>query len=99
MEKIHRRSIIVKSVTQTKQFNRELKKCKKRGYNLDELDNIVLILMQGKKLSKDKHNHKLRGKYKGYCECHIAPDWLLIYKINDEQLLLARTGTHSDLFE
>ena len=67
---------------------------------MDSLDYIVTTLLNGKTLSPKYRDHALTGNWKGYRECHIAPDWLLIYKIEADVLLLVlqRTGTHSDLF-
>lgn len=81
------------------QFKKDIKLAKKRGYNLDLLIDIVDMLANGEQLPANNHDHALYGKYKGYRECHILPDWLLIYKINNNMLILSlsRTGTHSDL--
>jgi len=71
----------------------------KQGKNLQKIDDIIKILSKGKKL-QDKHDdHKLHGKWKKYRECHIEPDWLLIYYKTSEILRLERTGSHSELFE
>ena len=92
---------IIYSIRTTNQFRKSLKRMSKRGYNLDLLDNVVNILAKGKKLPKKNKDHYLKGNYIGHCECHIAPDWLLIYKITEKDLilLLTDTGSHSDLFE
>ena len=58
---------------------------------------MVDILASGKKLPQKYKDHPLKGKYKGYCDCHILPDWVLIYKVEDNDLILFDTGTHSDL--
>ncbi len=72
----------------------------KRGLNMSRLDAVIAMLASGKVLDEAYHDHALGGDYAGHRECHIAPDWLLIYyKENDILVLtLARTGTHSDLF-
>ena len=82
------------------QFKRDLKLAKKRHFNIELLKNIVSKLRQGQKLEQKYCDHALTGKYIGYRECHIMPDWLLVYKIENDTLtlVLARTGTHSDLF-
>ena len=92
---------IIYSIRTTNQFRKSLKRMSKRGYNLDLLDNVVNILAKGKKLPKQNKAHYLKGNYIGHRECHITPDWLLIYKITEKDLilLLTNTGSHSDLFE
>ena len=84
----------------TGKFKKDLKLAKKRGYKLELLQNVILKLSMEEKLDVKYRDHNLEGDYKGCRECHIAPDWLLIYKKVDEELLLVltRTGTHSDLF-
>lgn len=84
----------------TVKFQKDLKKVKKRGYNISLLTNVLNILASGKSLPEKYKDHNLRGNYKGCRECHITPDWLLIYEISDGELILylTRTGTHSDLF-
>lgn len=84
----------------TNTFSKEVKKIKKRGYNLSKLEKVVEMLANGNILPEQYRDHALSGNYKGYRECHIEPDWLLIYKIQDNILVLtlSRTGTHSDLF-
>ena len=73
----------------------------KRGLDVESLDNIVYKLSHGEKLDKKYKDHILKGKFKGYHECHVQPDWLLIYKIQDDILILTLvdTGSHSDLFD
>lgn len=84
----------------TSMFKKDLKTAKKRGYDLSLLNSVVDILAAGKSLPEKYKNHSLVGNYKGCCECHITPDWLLIYEISNNELILylTRTGTHSDLF-
>jgi mRNA interferase YafQ len=79
-------------------FRKDLKRIAKRGYDRARLDFIVDTLRQGNALPPALRTHPLKGEWKGYWECHVAPDWLLIYKVSGEEVLLARTGTHSDLF-
>lgn len=71
----------------------------RRGINLDLLDAVVNKLANNEKLDEKYHDHALTGNYIGYRECHIKPDWLLIYRINNNELylFLSRTGSHSDL--
>ena len=80
-------------------FKRDYKKILKRKYDVTLLDDIVNKLQNGEELPEKIHDHALSGEWKGYRECHILPDWLLVYKISDEQLVLSltRTGSHSDL--
>ena len=80
-------------------FRRDLKRISKRGYDRARLDLIVDALRQGSALPASARAHPLKGEWKGYWECHIAPDWLLIYKVAVEEVALARTGTHADLFK
>jgi mRNA interferase YafQ len=83
----------------TTAFSRDLKKIKKRGYNIELLSAVVDQLQSGEPLAAKYKDHNLTGNWSGYRECHISPDWLLVYKVYEEQLLLvlSRTGTHSDL--
>lgn len=89
---------MLKLIASTK-FKRDYKACVKRGYNLDLLQTITDILRIPEDLPRGNKDHKLSGNYNGCRECHILPDWLLIYKIQDDILYLVRTGTHSDLFK
>ena len=82
------------------QFKKDLKLAQKRGLDLSELTAVISALANGESLDPKFRDHTLIGDYNGFRECHIRPDWLLIYKIDNGQLLLflARTGSHSDLF-
>lgn len=84
----------------TGKFKKDLKTVIKRGYNIKLLDDIVTKLANGEKLPEKNKDHYLSGNYIGKKECHVAPDWLLIYETDKEflYLYLTRTGTHSDLF-
>lgn len=84
----------------TTKFKKDYKRMRKRGKDKKKLENTLDMLMKGIPLSKDYHDHELQGRYIGFRECHIEPDWLLIYAINQEELILvaSRTGSHSDLF-
>lgn len=88
------------NIVQTTKFKKDLKLAKKRGYDLLLLGQIVDLLAQGKPLPEKNKDHILAGNYIGCRECHITPDWLLIYEISDNELILylIRTGTHSNLF-
>lgn len=82
------------------QFKKDVKLAKKRHYDMSLLKVVVDMLADGETLPEKYRDHQLMGDYAGYRECHILPDWLLVYKIVDDKLtlVLARTGTHSDLF-
>lgn len=81
-------------------FKKDYKRAKRRGYNLYLIEEVIRLLVQQEPLPERYKEHSLIGNYAGYRECHITPDWLLIYKIKDNELILvlSRTGTHSDLF-
>ncbi len=83
----------------TKQFEKDLKRCKRRGKNLDKFKILARTLFSGKQLDPIHQDHKLFGNYAGRRDCHIESDWLLIYKTDGRQLIFERTGTHSDLFK
>ena len=87
-------------IVQTGRFRKDLKIIKKRGYDLRLLGVVVDTLAAGDKLPDKYKEHNLFGNYMGCKECHITPDWLLIYELTEEELILylTRTGTHSDLF-
>lgn len=89
------------SIEVTSRFKRDYKKVKKRGCNIELLKNIVAALANGEKLPAENKDHELKGDHRGYRECHIQPDWLLVYKIKEDILILtlSETGTHSDLFK
>lgn len=84
----------------TNKIQRNIKLMKKRGKNLEKLKTVLKILQEGKELPAKYKDHALSGNYTGCRECHIEPDWLLVYEIINEELiiLLLTTGTHSDLF-
>ena len=88
-------------VKYTTQFKKDYKLAKRRGLNIKLLQEIVKKLAMGEMLDDSYKDHALSGKWIGYRECHIQPDWLLIYHINKDVLVLtiSRTGTHSDLFK
>ena len=84
----------------TRQFERDIKKVRKRGKNLDKFKIIARALIEGGKLDPLHRDHQLIGDYVGRRECHIEADWLLIYKLLEkDQVVFERTGSHSDLFE
>ncbi len=83
----------------TKQFAKDLKRMEKREKAPAKIKNIIKKLVDEERLDVNYKDHKLIGNYKGRRECHVEQDWLLIYKIIDSEIILERTGTHSDLFE
>ena len=84
----------------TNAYKKGYKRAKKRGLNLQLIDDVVDELRQGHKLGAKYRDHALHGNWEGFRECHIQPDWLLIYLIEDDilTLTLSETGTHSELF-
>lgn len=86
-------------VRYSSKFKKDFKSCVKRGYKMELLQQVIDTLRIPAELAAKNKNHSLVGNYAGYMECHILPDWLLIYKQVGNELELARTGTHSDLFE
>ena len=84
----------------TARFQKDLKRIQKRGFNLELLTEVIKQLAMGQVLPQKNRDHALVGDYSGCRECHITPDWLLIYEIDNMELFLylTRTGTHSDLF-
>lgn len=88
------------SLTYSNRFKKSLKKCYKRGLNIDSLRDAIRLLEQNGSLPDKYKAHKLSGKYSGVWECHIEPDWLLLWQQNDMELtlLMVDTGSHSDIF-
>ncbi len=89
------------TIKPTTKFQKDLKRLKKRGYDISILTDVIKKLASGEKLPPKNKNHFLTGNYSGCRECHVTPDWLLIYEVVDDLLILylTRTGTHSDLFK
>ena len=92
--------LIVKSEFIEPTYKKAYNRAVKRGWPIDKLNEVVFMLANQQELPPKYDNHNLKGKYSGYKECHIQPDWLLIYKIESDRLVLflLDTGTHSDLF-
>lgn len=82
----------------TSRYRKGYKRCEKRGKPLEKLFVIIGILQAGQPLPAANKDHTLKGNYTGSRECHIEPDWLLIYRIEGDELILEDTGSHSDLF-
>ncbi len=79
-------------------YKKDLKRITKRGYDLAALGTVLNTLRAGGTLSPANRDHPLKGEWQHYRECHLEPDWLLIYQTTDKEVVLARTGTHADLF-
>ena len=88
------------TIKYTSTFKKSYKLMQKRGLNIQELDDVVDALRQGKVLDERYRDHGLTGNFAGFRECHIKPDWLLVYLIENDvlTLTLVDTGTHSDIF-
>jgi mRNA interferase YafQ len=89
----------MRRITQRRQFRNDLQRQKRRGCDIEELIAAVELLAEEGALPEAYHPHQLSGEWKGVWECHIEPDWLLLYEITEAELLLIRTGSHSDLFD
>jgi len=85
-------------ILRTSRFRRDVEKARKRGKDLDCLKRVIVLLAQGRTLPTKYRDHYLRGMFKDCRECHVEPDWLLIYRIEANVLQLVRTGSRSDLF-
>lgn len=85
----------------TNQFKKDIRLAQRQGKNVDKVLDVIVRLADGEKLEPKYRDHELIGDYKGYRECHIEPDWLLVYQIVDNVLvlLLYRLGSHSELFK
>ena len=88
----------MKAIFQTSQFKKDFKRIKKQGKDLSKLKEVVSA-MANSELREERHrDHALSGNWAGSRDCHIEPDWILIYRIDEDYLFLERTGSHSDLF-
>jgi len=88
----------MRNIVRGSQFKRDVKLAVKRGKDMAKLRELLMLLIEGKPLPARYKDHPLTGDWKHYRDSHIEPDWLLIYKIDGDDLYLVRTGTHSDLF-
>jgi len=88
----------MKAISRTSQFKRDVKRMQRQGKDLEKLKRVLESLVQGEGLAPKYRDHVLVGQYKGTRECHLEPDWLLIYELAESELVLIRTGSHSDLF-
>ncbi len=80
-------------------FKRQLKSCQKKRYNMQIFETVLSLLAKGNDLPAKYKDHALSGGWKGCLECHICPDWLLIYQTTETELVLIATGSHDDLFK
>lgn len=85
-------------LAQTGQFRKDVKRQIKRGKEMAKLKRVIDTLLSGDPLEAKQRDHPLAGSFASWRECHIEPDWLLVYRIEEETLFLGRTGSHSDLF-
>ena len=88
----------MKNIFQTSQFKKDFKKVRSRGKDLEKLKILVRAISTGDPLESRDYDHPLSGKWTGSRDCHVEPDWVLIYRIDGDSLYLERTGSHSDLF-
>jgi mRNA interferase YafQ len=89
----------MKTLQVTKQFKKDINRLKKQKKELDKLKPVIDVICDGKELESKYRGHKLIGNYGKARECHIEPDWLLIYELFDDVVKLRRTGSHSELFK
>jgi mRNA interferase YafQ len=88
----------MRTIRRTSQFRRDVKRMQRQGKDVQKLKRILEALVEGEPLAAKHRDHVLVGQYKGTRECHIEPDWLLIYELGETEIVLIRTGSHSDLF-
>ena len=88
----------MREIVRAAQFKRDVKLAEKRGKDMEKLRQVILLLVEEKPLPPRYKDHSLSGNWKHHRDIHIEPDWLLLYKIDGNDLYLARTGTHADLF-
>ena len=89
---------MMKTIRQTSQFKRDVKRMQRQGRELEKLRRVLEALVKGEPLAARYRDHVLVGQYKGTRECHIEPDWLLICELAETEIILISTGSHSDLF-
>lgn len=88
----------MRTIVRGSQFQRDVKTASRQGKDVEKLRNLILLLAEGSPLPPQCKDHALRGEWQRFRDCHIEPDWLLLDKIDEEELYLVRTGSHSDLF-
>ena len=89
----------MRSLRRTSQFKKDVKRALKRGLDIGLMESVIRQLFAGEKLQPRLRDHALGGEYRDCRDCHIEADWLLIYRLDPDELVLIRTGTHADLFE
>jgi len=89
----------MRTIERSAKFKKDVKRAQKRGKQFGDFKRVINQLALGRPLAEKYRDHALVGGYKGSCECHIEPDWLLIYELTEDELVLVRTGSHADLFE
>ena len=87
------------NIVYTTQFKKDFKKIVKQGKDISKLETLIDLLIEGESLPQKYKDHSLIGKWKNHRDCHIEPDWILIYRITEDSLFLERTGSHSQLFK
>ena len=85
-------------IRRTRQFQKDVKRLKRSGKTIEKLLFVINQIAEGEKLSRKYRDHSLKGAFKGKRDCHIEDDWILLYSIEDNELILYRTGSHSQLF-
>jgi mRNA interferase YafQ len=88
----------MKAIRRTSQFQRDVKRMQRQGRELERLKRVLEALVQEEPLATKYRDHVLVGQYRGTRECHLEPDWVLIYELSETEIVLIRTGSHSDLF-
>jgi mRNA interferase YafQ len=88
----------MKAIRRTSQFKRDVRRMQRQGREVEKLKRVLEALVKGEPLAAKHRDHVLVGQYKGTRECHMEPDWLLIYELGEAEIVLIRTGSHSDLF-
>ncbi|MCM5705847.1 type II toxin-antitoxin system YafQ family toxin [Larsenimonas salina] len=86
-------------LVRTSQFKRDVKRLQKQGKDMEKLKTLLTLLVTQSPLPEEYQDHSLRGNWKGYRDAHIEPDWLLLYRVQGDELQLARTGSHANLFQ
>lgn len=87
----------MRSIRRTKQFKKDVRRAEKRGKDFTELKRVIEMLVNGEPLEERHRDHALVGEWVGMRDCHIEPDWLLLYQIDENELVLIRTGTHTPI--
>lgn len=88
----------MREVVRSTAFKKDVKRAEKRGKDMRKLRTVIRLLLDDKPLEPRQRDHPLKGDWVGYRDLHVEPDWVLLYRVTEAELMLARTGTHSDLF-